>query len=84
MGDELINLEFAGHVSVNKLAHLCATLDTTKGTAFPYTTSHKLESCQPPLASIDMLNVRRPTSCGYFLASGSDTHDDTFTPSVQS
>ena len=44
VGNELVDLELAVHVVVNKVGKLGATLDTTEGTSFPDTTSNKLES----------------------------------------
>ena len=43
VGDELIDLELAGHVVVDKTAHLAAALDAAKSTAFPDTAGDELE-----------------------------------------
>lgn len=45
VGDELVDLERAIAVVLYQLAHLRASLDTTKGASLPYTTGDKLEGC---------------------------------------
>jgi len=42
-GDELINLESAIEVALDKAGHLSAALDTSKGRSLPDTSGHKLE-----------------------------------------
>jgi hypothetical protein len=44
VGDELVDLELAVHVVVDKVGKLGAALDTTEGTSLPYTTGDELES----------------------------------------
>ncbi len=41
--NEFVDLELTVHVIVHKTWKLRPTLDAAKGTAFPYTTSYKLE-----------------------------------------
>lgn len=55
VSDELINLELAGHVIVDKVGQLTAALDATKGATLPYTTSDKLECCDHMLADVLLL-----------------------------
>ena len=43
VSDELVHLELAIEVVVHQPRQLCATLDATKGTALPHTTSDQLE-----------------------------------------
>lgn len=43
MRDELIDLELAGHVIVDKIRQLRAAFDTTEGAAFPYTAGDELK-----------------------------------------
>ena len=43
VGDELVDLEVALHVVGDKVVHLRATLDATKGATLPHTTSDELE-----------------------------------------
>jgi len=45
MRDELVNLELAGHVVVNKSRQLSAALDTAESAALPPATRHELECC---------------------------------------
>jgi hypothetical protein len=45
VSDELVHLELAVEVVVDETRQLCATLDTTKGTSLPDTTSDELECC---------------------------------------
>jgi hypothetical protein len=44
VGDELVDLELAGHVVVDEVGKLSAALDTTEGTSLPDTTGDELES----------------------------------------
>jgi hypothetical protein len=44
VGDELVDLELAVHVVVDKVGKLSAALDTTEGTSLPDTTGNELES----------------------------------------
>ena len=44
VGDELINLQLAGHVVVDEVGELRTALDTTESASLPDTTSDKLES----------------------------------------
>ena len=50
MRDELIDLELAIQVVLDKVWELSAALDTTEGASFPYTTSDELECCGCTLA----------------------------------
>lgn len=43
VGNELIDLELAGHVVVDKVGKLGAALDTTESAALPDTASNELE-----------------------------------------
>jgi hypothetical protein len=43
VGDELVDLEFAIHVVVDKIRKLGTALDATKGTALPLASCNKLE-----------------------------------------
>ena len=45
VGDELVDLELAAHVVVDKAAHLAAALDTTESAPLPYTSGDELECC---------------------------------------
>ena len=44
VGDELIDLELAGHVVVDEVGELSAALDTTESTSLPDTAGDELES----------------------------------------
>jgi hypothetical protein len=44
VGDELVDLELAGHVVIDEVGKLSAALDTTEGTSLPDTTGDELES----------------------------------------
>ena len=43
MGDEFVDLEPAPKVIANEIGELGAALDSSKSTAFPYTSCHELE-----------------------------------------
>lgn len=43
MRDELVHLQFAGHVVVNQVGKLGAALDPAEGASFPYTAGDELE-----------------------------------------
>ena len=43
VGDELVDLQLAGHVVVDKVGKLGAALDTTESAALPDTASNELE-----------------------------------------
>ena len=43
MGDELVDLQFASHVVVDKVGELRATFDTSERAAFPDAAGDKLE-----------------------------------------
>lgn len=53
VSNELVDLELAVHVIVNKVRQLSAALDTTEGATLPYTASNELECC-------DLLEPDRP------------------------
>jgi hypothetical protein len=44
VGDELVDLELAGHIVVDEVRKLSTSLDTTEGTSLPDTTGDELES----------------------------------------
>lgn len=46
VGDELVNLELAGHVVVDEVGELRAALDTTESAALPHTAGDELECCE--------------------------------------
>jgi len=84
VSDELVDLELAVHVVVNKVGQLSAALDTSESATLPDTASNELECC-------DLLENDRPwinsrtsklTSGGDFLTSGSNTDDDALTPTL--
>ena len=43
VGDEFVDLQFAGHVVVHEVGELAASLDPTEGASFPYTAGDELE-----------------------------------------
>ena len=45
VGDELVYLELASHVVVDKVRKLSAALDATEGASLPHTASNELECC---------------------------------------
>lgn len=81
VGDELIHLELTIEVVVHKSGELRATLDATKGTTLPHTTSDQLE-CYVLLATSSVSEGEKLTSCGNLLARGSNTNDDALTPTL--
>ena len=46
VGDELVNLQLAGHVVVNQVGKLSAALDTTESAALPDAAGDELECCE--------------------------------------
>jgi len=52
VSDELVDLEFAGHVVVDETGKLRATLDTAEGAALPSATGDELECWIVRLASV--------------------------------
>jgi hypothetical protein len=45
VGDELVDLQLAGHVVVDKIGELRAALDAAESAALPYTAGDELECC---------------------------------------
>mmetsp|Transcript_35090 Transcript_35090/g.84997 ORF Transcript_35090/g.84997 Transcript_35090/m.84997 type:complete len:389 (+) Transcript_35090:125-1291(+) len=43
MGDKMVNWQFSLQVTLHQNGHITTTLETTKGSSLPYTTSHQLE-----------------------------------------
>lgn len=84
VSDELVDLELAGHVVVDEVGELSATLDTTKGATLPHTSGDELECCSRSVSKIRIFIQagRILTSCADFLASSSNTNDDTLTPAL--
>lgn len=46
VGDELVNLQLAGHVVVDQVGKLSAALDTAESAALPHTAGDELECCE--------------------------------------
>jgi hypothetical protein len=45
VGDELVDLQLAGHVVVDKIGELRAALDAAESAALPYTAGDELKCC---------------------------------------
>jgi hypothetical protein len=86
VGDELVDLQLAGHVVVDEIGELRAALDAAESAALPYAAGDELECCSEVSNSFCKQRCEfiwaRLTSGSDLLASSSDTNDDALAPAL--